>query len=165
MNTLTISAFTTADTPEVNRVALAAFQQYQNEYSEWEVFAARIGNMAALAATGEIILAKADGGRIAGAVVYVGPGKEKADYFDREWPILRMLVVDPMFRGLGIGKLLTQECIRRAIRDEAPLIALHTSRIMKVALPMYERMGFRLEQEVPSIHGVPYGVYTLKLRK
>lgn len=76
-----------------------------------------------------------------------------------------MLVVDPIFRGLGIGSLLTKECIRRAIRDGAPVIALHTSHIMKVALPMYKRLGFQLEREAPSIHGVAYGVYTLDIQK
>jgi GNAT superfamily N-acetyltransferase len=165
MKTFTLADYRQTDAPDVNRIALAAFQQYQSEYSDWEVFAGRIGNMSALAAVGEIILAKAEDGLIAGAVAYVGPGKEKASYFNQEWPILRMLVVDPIFRGLGVGRLLTQECIRRAIRDSAPLIALHTSRIMTVALPMYERMGFQFECEAPSIHGVPYGVYILKLRK
>jgi ribosomal protein S18 acetylase RimI-like enzyme len=118
--------------------------------------------MAALAESAELIVARVDG-RVAGAVAYVGPGKEKAPFFSREWPVLRMLVVDPEFRGRGIGRALAQECIRRAVRDKAPLIALHTSRIMKVALSLYERMGFRYLREAPAICGVPYGVYVLAL--
>jgi hypothetical protein len=54
-------------------------------------------------------------------------------------------------------------CVRRAERDGAPLLALHTSPIMRVALPMYLRMGFVLEREVPPVRGVPYAVYVKPL--
>lgn len=30
---------------------------------------------------------------------------------------------------------------------------------MKVALPMYERMGFKYQREAPHIFGVSYGIY------
>ena len=66
--------------------------------------------------------------------------------------------------GHGIGRALTEECIRRAERDDAPAIALHTSPIMEVALPMYLRMGFEFVRAVTPIHGVPYGVYRMHLR-
>ena len=74
-----------------------------------------------------------------------------------------MLVVDPDARGQGIGRRLTEECIARARRDKAPLIALHTTSIMTVAQPMYLRMGFELIHEAPPIFGVRYAVYTKKL--
>ena len=35
---------------------------------------------------------------------------------------------------------------------------------MKVALPLYLRMGFQLEREVPPICGVPYAIYIKRLR-
>jgi ribosomal protein S18 acetylase RimI-like enzyme len=75
-----------------------------------------------------------------------------------------MLVVSPRLRGLGVGRALTDECIRRARRDQAPLIALHTSPIMSVALPMYLRLGFTFVKEVSDIFGVPYGVYAKPLQ-
>lgn len=157
-----LDEFAPADADAINQVALAAFRQYRHEYADWPAFSGRIGDMAALAASAELIVARVDG-RIAGAVAYVGPGREKAPFFAAEWPILRMLVVDPGYRGRGVGRALARECIRRAVRDKAPLIALHTSPIMKVALAMYERMGFRFEREAPDICGVPYGVYVLAL--
>ena len=157
-----LNEFTPADAEAVNQVALSAFWQYQREYEDWAVFSSRIGDMAALAESAEIIVARVSG-RIAGAVAYVGPGKEKAACFAAEWPIMRMLVVEPDFRGMGIGRALAQACVERAVRDAAPLIALHTSRIMKVALSLYERMGFRFLREAPASHGVPYGVYVKHL--
>lgn len=157
-----LSDFTPADEEAVNQTALSAFRQYQHAYSDWQAFSGRVANMAGLAVSAEVIVAKVEG-QIAGAVAYVGPGKEKASFFPREWPILRMLVVEPRFRGMGLGRALTEECIQRAVRDSAPLIALHTSRIMKVALSMYKRRGFKFEREAPPIFGVPYDIYLLEL--
>jgi ribosomal protein S18 acetylase RimI-like enzyme len=157
-----LSAFTDADEAAVNRVALAAFEQYRDQYQDWPQFSQRIGSMASLAAGAEVVVAR-DGERVVGAVAYVGPGQPKAAFFAQEWPVLRMLVVEPSFRGRGVGRMLTEACVRRAVRDGAPLIALHTSHIMKVALAMYQRIGFRFESEAPAIHGVPYGIYIKKL--
>ena len=52
-----------------------------------------------------------------------------------------------------------RECIARARRDKAPLFALHTSELMSVALPMYQRMGFAWHAAAPDIHGVAYSIY------
>ena len=96
--------------------------------------------------------------------MYVGPGKPKNTFFKLEWPIIRMLVVDPAYRGQGIGRALTEECVRRARRYESLVIALHSAPIMKVALPMYQRMGFEFHCDAPAaIFGVPYGIYLKQL--
>lgn len=157
-----LANFVPTDAEAINRIALAAFRQYRHDYDDWPAFSRLIGDMAALADSGELIVARRNG-RIAGAVAYAGPGKKKPAFFPTEWPVLRMLVVDPAFRGMGIGRILSEACIGRAVRDGAPLIALHTSPIMKVALPMYERMGFRFERMAPAVFGVPYGIYVLEL--
>ena len=159
----TLRDFHAGDADGVNRVALAAFEQYRDAYSDWPAFSANIGRMAALAEHAELIVADA-GDEILGAVVYVGPGRPRSALFESEWPVIRMLVVSPKARGRGIGRALTEECIRRGQRDRAPLIALHTTPIMTVALPLYLRMGFTLLREAPPIHGVPYGVYVKPLR-
>ena len=57
-------------------------------------------------------------------------------------PQLRLLAVPPEARGLGVGRLLVEECVRRARRMGAAELGLHTSRSMQVAMRMYERMGF-----------------------
>lgn len=154
--------FTRSDTEAVNATALAAFSQYSGAYTDWPAFSANISNMASLAKDGEIIVADSEQG-IVGAVAYVGPGKPKSAMFDPNWPIMRMLVVAPSARGLGVGRALAEECIARARRDGAPLFALHTSSIMHVALPMYERMGFVFLRAAPPIFGVSYGIYVKQL--
>ncbi len=157
-----IRDFREVDADRVNEVALSAFAQFSSLYDDWPAMAAGIGNMAALAQSGDIIVAEHDGA-IIGAVAYIPPGVSKAAYFDPAWPIIRMLVVAPNARGFGAGRALTDACIDRARRDGSPVIALHTSPIMTVALPMYLRMDFRKLRDAPPIHGVEYAVYLKQL--
>lgn len=150
-----------SDAEQVNALAVTAFEQYQHAYEDWPTFRTRLAAMSSLAEAGEIIVAERDK-QIIGAVAYVGPGKEKSAFFQPEWPIMRMLVVAPVARGLDVGKSLAEACLERAQRDGANVFALHTSELMQVALPMYLRMGFKWHCAAPAIHGVRYDVY-LKL--
>jgi len=158
----TLQDFETKYSASLNLLALEAFGEFQEKYNDWVGFSQRIGDMASLAQHSEIIVAIQDN-ELVGAVAYVAPGQPKSEIFSTDWAVLRMLVVAPQNRGQGIGKALTQECIKRALRDKAPHIALHTSSIMKVALPMYLRLGFVKQKEVANIYGVPYAVYTKSL--
>ncbi|MBR0826944.1 GNAT family N-acetyltransferase [Bradyrhizobium manausense] len=145
------------DADAVTRVAVAAFAQFAPHYSDWPAMADNVSRMPELSEHGEIIVAEVER-RIVGAVAYFGPQAPKPAFFEPEWPIIRMLVVDPPARGQGFGRLLTEECIRRARRDGASIIALHTTPLMSVALPMYLRMGFAKLRDAPDIRGQPYAV-------
>ncbi|HEX4196810.1 MAG TPA: GNAT family N-acetyltransferase [Caulobacteraceae bacterium] len=149
------------DAAAIDQVALAAFAQYRDAYSDWAVFSRGVGAMSAIEA--ELIVAERDGG-VCAAVGYVGPGLPKPAFFEPDWPAIRMLVVDPEARGQGLGRRLAEACIERARADAAPLIALHTSPIQQVALAMYQRMGFREHRPIAPIFGVPYAVYLLHLK-
>jgi len=151
-----------ADAENLNRLAVSAFEQFRHLYEDWPAMLAGLSKTSALSASGEIIVAELQR-KFAGAVAYFGPDSQKAAFFDQRWPIIRMLVVDPAFRGKGIGRALSDECIARAKRDGSPIIALHTSPIMSVALPMYLRMGFVKAYDAPPIFGVAYAVYTKTL--
>jgi GNAT superfamily N-acetyltransferase len=151
-----------ADAEDLNRIAVAAFDQFRDHYGDWPTMLAGLSKTSDLSASGEVIIAKLQD-TFAGAVAYFGPNSQKAAFFDQRWPIIRMLVVDPAFRGKGIGRALSDACIARAKRDGSPIIALHTSPIMSVALPMYLRMGFVKAYDAPPIFGVAYAVYTKAL--
>jgi len=58
------------------------------------------------------------------------------------WPELRLLAVSPDARGMGVGRLLVDECVRRARASGATELGLHTSKSMETAIGMYRRMGF-----------------------
>lgn len=147
----------------VNELALSAFEQYSGEYEDWDGFRNKISQMSKLAESAELIVAEM-GSEIVGAVGYVGPNKSKAEFFKPDWAIIRMLVVSPEARRKGIGRALTEICLNRAERDQSEILALHTSKIMSVALSMYMKIGFSVYSDAPDIHGVKYGVYTKKLR-
>ena len=151
-----------SDADDVNRIAVSAFSQFHDQYHDWPAMLAGLSKTSTLSATGEIIVVEYQS-RLAGAVAYFGPGSQKAPFFDQRWPVIRMLVVDPAFRGKGLGHTLSTECIARAKRDGSPIIALHTSPIMTVALPMYLKMGFVKAYDAPPIFGVAYAVYTKAL--
>lgn len=94
-------------------------------------------------APAERIVAELDGALV-GSVVLFPPAVDAYGGLAARapWPELRLLAVAPEARGLGLGRMLVEECIRRARRMGAAELGLHTSRSMPVAVAMYERMGF-----------------------
>jgi len=100
----------------------------------------------------KVLVALSADNELAGGVIYFG---DMAEYGSGGTAIrvsnasgIRLLAVDPRFRGMGAGKALTETCIRLAQEKGHAQVVLHTTQAMKVAWGLYESLGFERSEDL-----------------
>ncbi len=117
----------------------------QKEQPEYYDLLLNVGQLTSNGHT-HIIVALDTNNKVMGAVVYfedmlyygsggIAPQLKNASGF-------RLLAVDPLARGLGIGKLLCEACIQRSKNLSHKFLYIHSTESMEIARRMYERLGF-----------------------
>lgn len=146
---------------EIGKLLIRVYSQLEgfpkeNEQPNYYKMLANIGDFTNNKET-ELLAAVDKNDTILGAVVffndmqYYGSGgtatqKKNAAGF-------RLLGVDPSARGKGIGKLLTQECIKKAAENNQNQLIIHSTLAMKTAWKMYENLGFKRSEDLDFMQG------------
>jgi ribosomal protein S18 acetylase RimI-like enzyme len=150
---------TEAEHDEVGRVTADAYRGLVKDDS----YLARIADVGERASRTQILVAVDDGGAVVGSLTLelerrVNPDD---DPLDARVAHIRMLGVAPTAQGRGIGTALMVEAERRARAAGKAEVTLHTTRWMRGAQALYDRLGYeRLPDEV-----LPDGFVLLGYRK
>jgi len=118
----------------------------------------------------QLLVALDEGDRLLGGVVYFG---DMAHYGSggsagtlTHASGIRLLGVAAVARGMGVGRALTEACIQRARERGHACVVLHTTRAMRVAWSMYERLGFQRAPALDFMQGeLPVFGFSLALRQ
>lgn len=128
----------------------------ESEQPDYYKMLANIGEMTKKPET-ELLISVSPEGEIAGAVVYFADmkyyGSGGTATKEQNASGFRLLGVDSAFRGKGIGKALTNECIRKAREKKQQQVVIHTTMAMKTAWKMYESVGFKRSEDLDFLQG------------
>ena len=127
-----------------------------SEQPEYYKMLANIGALTNKPGT-ELLVAVSSDGQIAGGVVYFSDiqyyGSGGTATLEQNASGFRLLAVDPLHRGHGIGKLLTHECITKARELNHSQVVIHTTKSMQTAWKMYENIGFKRSENLDFMQG------------
>ena len=141
---------------EIGKLMVRVYSQLEgfpkeSEQPNYYKMLANIGELTTKPET-ELLVAVSDDGKIAGGVVYFSDmkyyGSGGTATREQNSSGFRLLAVDPLTRGQGIGKLLTSECIKKAKDKNLSQVVIHTTMAMQTAWKMYENIGFKRSEDL-----------------
>jgi ribosomal protein S18 acetylase RimI-like enzyme len=128
-------------------------------------YSLELADVAGRADRAELLIVRDEAGRLVGSVALVLDGDFGEVTESDDEAAFRMLVVDPVAQGRGIGALLVGECLERARAAGKRRMVLSTDPLMTAAHRLYERLGFtRLpERDWSPVPGIDLMVYARDL--
>src|SRR5258705_3772062 len=141
---------------EIGRLMVRVYSQLEGFPKEFEQpgyykMLSNIGELTNKPET-ELLVAVSSDDKIVGGVIYFNDMKNYGSggtaTKEQNAAGFRLLAVDPLARGKGIGKLLTNECIRKAKEKKLSQVIIHTTKAMQTAWKMYETLGFKRSEDL-----------------
>ena len=146
---------------EIGQLMIEVYSQLegfpkQTQQPDYYLMLANVGSLTLKPHT-ELLVAVTPDEKIAGAVVYFADMKQYGSggtaTLEQHAAGFRLLAVNPRYRGQGIGKLLTYECIRKAKVQKRAQMIIHTTMAMQTAWKMYEKIGFKRSEDLDFMQG------------
>lgn len=138
---VTIRVARPGELDDVGALTLAAYAA-DGTITAGHPYAARLLDAGARARDAVLLVATDARGSLLGTATYVRPGTPFAEVGGTGEAEIRMLAVTTEARGAGVGRLLSDECVRRARADGCDAVALSSGSWMTAAHRLYERLGF-----------------------
>jgi GNAT superfamily N-acetyltransferase len=155
----------------IGKLMVQAYAQLEgfpkpDEQPKYYTMLANIGEFNNQPGTG-LLVAVSPANHIAGGVVYFSDmqyyGSGGTATQEKNACGFRLLAVDTVARGQGIGKLLTNACINKAREQKAHQLIIHSTKAMQTAWSMYEKLGFTQSADLDFMQGT-LPVYGFRLR-
>jgi ribosomal protein S18 acetylase RimI-like enzyme len=150
-----------AEFAEIGKLMVQVYSQLEGFPKEFEQpdyykMLANIGELTNRPET-ELLEAVGTDNKILGAVVFIGDmkyyGSGGSATKEQNASGFRLLAVDPLARGKGIGKILTIACIQKARNRKVGQVIIHTTKAMQAAWKMYENLGFKRSEDLDFMQG------------
>lgn len=158
---MTVRAARPAEHAAVGELCVQAYRAADVAVARYEP---RLRDVAARAASADVLVAEDGGENLLGTVTFVldGPMREVAAEDEAEF---RMLAVAPAVGGRGIGKTLVRECADRARAAGRVRLVCSSQPAMVAAHAVYRRLGFVREpaRDWSPIPGVDLVAFSLDL--
>jgi GNAT superfamily N-acetyltransferase len=127
----------------LGELTVAAYHSLPGVMDHQDAYDGQLRDVARRAETSCVLVAVGPEGELLGGVTYVrGPDDPYSEELTEGEAGMRMLAVDPIRHGQGIGRALTQACLDRAREAGRERLVLHTGGWMPSAVALYEKLGF-----------------------
>ncbi|WP_340400652.1 GNAT family N-acetyltransferase [Paenibacillus sp. FSL H8-0079] len=151
---VTIHPATETDHPEIVDILVASYAEYRETFEKnerWEAYLKDIRESVVNPYLTQLWIAKIDD-QIVGTVQLFETARKAYPNFELpiDYPFIRLLGVDPKWRGHGIARVLLQQCVDSAKEMGKNTVYLYTGGQMVNAIRLYERFGFVEDVEFSS---------------
>ncbi|WP_145332975.1 GNAT family N-acetyltransferase [Paenibacillus xylanexedens] len=154
---ITIHPASPAEHVEIVDILVASYAEYQSSFEQsdrWEAYLKDIRESVDNPYLTELWVAKIED-RIVGTVQLFETAHKAYPNFELpiDYPFVRLLGVDPEWRGHGIARELLQRCVESTKELGKNAVYLYTGGQMVNAIRLYERFGFIEDPEFSSVAG------------